>query len=106
MWDFKKKKGFTLDMGRHLLQILLTYLTLVESFIAPKILVGIIDQLKFADFVIHYKCLTFSEKAELLKIYSDRESVINLNQNSTSHKHQAFITCTNNLCRGNFFIWY
>ena len=84
-------------MGRHLLQILLTYLTLVESFIAPKILVGIIDQLKFADFVIHYKCLTFSEKAELLKIYSDRESVINLNQNSTSHKHQAFITCTNNL---------
>ena len=84
-------------MGSHLLQILLTYPILVESYIPPKFLVGIIDQLKFAEFVIHHKCFTFSEKAELLKIYSNRESMINLNQNSISHKHQAFITCTNNL---------
>ena len=84
-------------MGSNLLQIFLSYLILVESYIPPKILVGIIDQLKFAEFVIHYKCFTFSEKAELLKIYSNRESMINLNQNFISHKHQAFITCTNNL---------
>ena len=78
------------------ISMLFCCLYFVECIIPKNILISVIDTFQLGDVIIQNNCFTLNHKTGLLKIFSAKGKLINLN-GKRYHQFHSFIFCPDNI---------